>query len=142
VTLARRCTDALGLPRPLITYAIDDYVLGGMAAATAVMRQVLARARIEDRTDPAKTFGFKSEWRGATYVWSGPGHYAGTHCMGADPDTSVVDDRQRSWEHDNLFLAGAGSMPSMGTSNPTLTLAALAFRTSRELIASPDARGG
>jgi choline dehydrogenase-like flavoprotein len=58
--------------------------------------------------------------------------------MGADADASVVDSHQRSWQHDNLFLAGPGSMPCMGTSNPTLTVAALAFRTARELIANPE----
>ena len=60
--------------------------------------------------------------------------------MGADPSSSVVDDHQRSWQHDNLFLAGPGSMPCMGTSNPTLTVAALAFRTSRELVERPERR--
>ena len=31
--------------------------------------------------------------------------------------------QQRSWDHENLYLVGAGSMPSVGTSNTTLTLA-------------------
>jgi choline dehydrogenase-like flavoprotein len=74
-------------------------------------------------------------------LWAGAGHFAGTHCMGSDPGASVVDSHQRSWEHENLFLAGPGSMPSMGTSNPTLTVAALAFRTSRELIDNPEGPG-
>ena len=61
------------------------------------------------------------------------GHFAGTHVMGADRSTSVVDVDQRSWEHRNLFLVGSGSFPTMGTSNPTLTLAALALRTADRL---------
>jgi choline dehydrogenase-like flavoprotein len=61
--------------------------------------------------------------------------------MGTGPESSVVDAQQRSWQHDNLFVAGPGSMPSMGTANPTLTVAALAFRTARDLIASPEERG-
>ena len=44
-------------------------------------------------------------------------------------DDSVVNADQRSWDHDNLYLVGGGSMPAIGTSNVTLTLAALCFRT-------------
>jgi choline dehydrogenase-like flavoprotein len=141
VTLATGQVDQLGLPRPAITYDLDSYVLDGMAAASSVVGRVFAEAGIVDHTDPAKSFGFPVQWGGQTYVWAGAGHFAGTHCMGADADASVVDSNQRSWQHDNLFLAGPGSMPCMGTSNPTLTVAALAFRTSRELIANPEARG-
>jgi choline dehydrogenase-like flavoprotein len=61
------------------------------------------------------------------------GHFAGTHVMGDDPATSVVDTDQRSWQHRNLFVIGSGSFPTMGTSNPTLTLAALALRTAERL---------
>jgi choline dehydrogenase-like flavoprotein len=46
----------------------------------------------------------------------------------------VVDADQRSWEHRNLFVVGSGSFPTMGTSNPTLTMAALALRTSEHLV--------
>jgi choline dehydrogenase-like flavoprotein len=141
VTINRRDVDALGLPRPVITYGVDEYVFAGMAAAASIARQIFAQAGIEDQTDPKKTFAFTSEFRGATLIWAGAGHAAGTHCMGADASTSVVDANQRSWQHDNLFLAGPGSMPCMGTSNPTLTVAALAFRTARDLIDNPGQRG-
>jgi choline dehydrogenase-like flavoprotein len=63
------------------------------------------------------------------------GHFAGTHVMGDDPANSVVDGDQRSWEHRNLYLIGSGSFPTMGTSNPTLTLSALTIRTAERLIA-------
>jgi choline dehydrogenase-like flavoprotein len=55
--------------------------------------------------------------------------------MGASPETSVVDPDQRCWEHRNLYLLGSGSFPTMGTSNPTLTMAALTLRTVDRLIA-------
>ena len=41
--------------------------------------------------------------------------------------------RQRSWDHANLYLAGAGSMPTIGTSNTTLTLAALCFLSAEHI---------
>jgi choline dehydrogenase-like flavoprotein len=133
--------DQLGLPRPGIAYDFDPYVLDGMVAATEFSHELFARAGIEDRTNPAKGLVSKQSWKGQTFCWGGAGHFAGTHCMGADPKASVVDSHQRSWQHDNLFLAGPGSMPNMGTSNPTLTVAALAFRTAANLIARPEAAG-
>jgi hypothetical protein len=36
---------------------------------------------------------------------------------------------QRYTSHGDSFLAGAGSFPTAGTASPTLTLAALAFRS-------------
>jgi len=41
-------------------------------------------------------------------------HLAGTHIMGTSPHSSVVDAQQRSWDHQNLYLVGGGSMPSVG----------------------------
>ncbi len=32
-------------------------------------------------------------------------------------------------DHKNLFILGSGSFPTIGTANPTLTLAALTLRT-------------
>jgi glucose dehydrogenase len=54
--------------------------------------------------------------------------------MESGPETSVVDDRQRSWDHENLYVVGAGSAPTIATSNPTLTLAALAFRAADSVL--------
>jgi choline dehydrogenase-like flavoprotein len=118
VTIDPQYVDALGLPRPVITYSVEDYVLAGMAAASGVARKIFARAGIEDRTDSSQTFAFKAAWGGETLVWAGAGHFAGTHCMGADPSASVVDDRQRSWHHDNLFLAAPAACRAWGPRTP------------------------
>ena len=40
----------------------------------------------------------------------------------------------RTWDHPNLYLAGCGSMPSVGTQNPTLTMLALACRTVDDIL--------
>ena len=54
-------------------------------------------------------------------------HIQGTHRMGTDPATSVVDARLRSHAAPNLFVLGAGAFPSCSPANPTLTLAALSL---------------
>jgi choline dehydrogenase-like flavoprotein len=54
--------------------------------------------------------------------------------MGTDRSNSAVDDMQRSWDHDNLYLVGCGSFPTVATANPTLTMAALALRTADHIV--------
>jgi choline dehydrogenase-like flavoprotein len=53
----------------------------------------------------------------------------GTTQMGTDPTRSVTDSFGRSHDVPNLFVAGSSLFPTVGTANPTLTLAALALRT-------------
>ena len=58
----------------------------------------------------------------------------GTHRMGVSPTDSVVNRFQRSWDHDNLYVVGCGSMPTVGSSNPTLTAVALAFMAADDML--------
>jgi glucose dehydrogenase len=121
VALAEQ-TDELGLPRPKLTYAIDDYVL----AARDQARQ-LAGIVFE---------GLEATRRIHVESLLGAGHIMGTYRMGAAPATSVVDPIGRTHDHPNLFLVGSGVFPTGGTANPTLTLAALALRTAAEISRS------
>jgi choline dehydrogenase-like flavoprotein len=139
VTIDRAYTDRLGNYRPVITYDLDAYTMEGMKAARAVSELLFARAGAADLTQTENNFVGAATWQNVTYPWDGAGHFAGTHVMGRGPRDSVVNADQRSWEHRNLYLVGCGSMPTMGTSNPTLTITALAFRTARALLRDLDA---
>jgi choline dehydrogenase-like flavoprotein len=131
VTIDPQHLDALGNPRPVIDYRIEEYTLRGMKAAAGVARQIFERAGIADCSNPEQGAWFPSvDFGGETFHYHGMGHFGGTHHMGASASDSVVDRDLRSWEHRNLFLLGSGSFPTMGTSNPTLTMAALALRAS------------
>ncbi len=135
--------DALGLPRPVIHYnRFDDYTLAGIAAASDVAKEIFHALGAEDHTDPKHSLVGTATYRGKEFPWDGAGHYAGTHLMGASEDDSVVDSTQRLWGLDNLHVTGAGSMPTMGTSNPTLTVAALAFRTAADIHRALELRDG
>jgi len=134
VTIDPQWVDAIGNYRPVINYNIDDYSLAGMASANRIGTAVFRRAGIENRTDPNNGQHTVVEYDGETFAWGGAGHLCGTHLMGASANDSVVDSNQRTWDHDNLYAIGCGSMPTVGTSNPTLTMAALTFRTSREIL--------
>jgi choline dehydrogenase-like flavoprotein len=113
ITPAFDQVDAIGIPRPRIQYRIDDFVKRGMAEARRVSEEIF-------RAMDAVYIEHGEEYQGA-------GHVMGTYRMGNDPATSVVNAEQRSHDHPNLFLLGSGVFPTVGTANPTLTIAALSL---------------
>jgi choline dehydrogenase-like flavoprotein len=64
---------------------------------------------------------------------SGVAHQAGTCRMGADPASSVTDAWGRCHDLENLYIADASVMPSVGAVNPALTVMAHALRVSDRL---------
>ena len=126
--------DELGNMRPVITYNIPEYTMRGVAYARHFARRLFARLGAADYTmyDPTD-YGYVT-YEGEGYVIRGGNHLAGTHVMGTSASNSVVDAQQRSWDHENLYLVGGGSLPSIGTSNITLTIAALCFRSAKHIV--------
>jgi len=127
-------TDALGNMRPVMSFTVPEYTMRGAAYAREFSKIMFARLGVVDFThyDPTD-YGYVA-YEGEGYAIRGGNHLAGTHIMGKSKSDSVVDSDQRSWDHDNLYLVGAGSMPTVGTANVTLTLAALAFRSARAML--------
>jgi choline dehydrogenase-like flavoprotein len=113
ITPAFDQADALGIPRPRLQYRLDEYVQRGMAETRRVSEQIFHAME-------ASLIEHSEEHQGA-------GHVMGTYRMGDDPKTSVVNAEQRSHDHPNLFLLGSGVFPTVGTANPTLTIAALSL---------------
>jgi choline dehydrogenase-like flavoprotein len=54
--------------------------------------------------------------------------------MGTSRTNSVVDRHQRAWDHENLYVAGCGSMPTTGTANPTLTALAMTLMSTKHML--------
>jgi choline dehydrogenase-like flavoprotein len=73
------------------------------------------------------------EWKGERLKYYGAGHLVGIHRMGTAKSNSVTDHMQKSWDHDNLYVVGSGSFPTVATANPTLTIAALCLRTADDI---------
>jgi len=140
VTLAENATDGLGLPRPQINYDLSDYTKQGMAAAKTTASAIFTNLGAKEFTQPADkddpcSFEWPSDQGGTTRIkYFGAGHIIGTHRMGTNPNDSVVDDMQRSWDHENLYLVGSGTFPTSATANPTLTIAALCLRTADHIV--------
>jgi glucose dehydrogenase len=107
--------DAIGIPRPRLYYQVGEFERRGMTEARRISDQIfeaMGAYQVEHGED-----------------FEGAGHVIGTYRMGADPRSSVVNADQRAHDHPNLFLLGSGTFPTVGTANPTLTIAALSLRT-------------
>ena len=139
VELDTRFVDPLGNFRPVLHYDFDEYTRKGMRAAVEVSNALFDKANVTDFTTFDDTNASYLIADGQPVIAYGAGHIVGTHRMGTNVNNSVTDADMRCWDHQNLFMVGCGSMPTIGTSNPTLTLAALAMKAadaiSRELEA-------
>jgi choline dehydrogenase-like flavoprotein len=127
-------TDQLGNMRPVISFGVPDYTMRGVAYGRRLASRIFQRLGAADYTVYSEDDYGYVDYDGDGYVIRGGNHLAGTHVMGSDAGSSVVDADQRSWDHENLYLAGGGSMATIGTSNTTLTIAAICFRTAARLV--------
>lgn len=128
VTLSDK-KDALGVPRPRISYRIDDYSKRTLAFGDSVARGIWKHLQ-----DTAGATEVAAPEAGLTY--NGAGHPMGTMRMGTDPTRSVVDAHGRSHAHPHLWVVGSSVFPTGGTANPTLTLAALTLRSAEALASA------
>jgi choline dehydrogenase-like flavoprotein len=113
--------DALGIPKPEVHYSFDDYLIRGNKVAVDHYKRI---AELMGGTNlrPSKEGTFDNNQ-----------HITGTMSMGDDPRSSVVDRFGRAHDHDNLFIASTGVMPTAATCNSTLTGLALALRTAQHI---------
>jgi glucose dehydrogenase len=113
--------DELGLPKPQVHYNLDDYLHRAMAAAKKDYERI------------AELMGGTNLRHTPDGQYANNQHIMGTMIMGTNPKDSVVDAYGRTFDHENLFIAGTGIMPTAGTANPTLTALALAYRTADQI---------
>ncbi len=134
VTVDPAYKDQLGNMRPVISFRVPDYTMRGVAYGRRLARRIFQRLGAEDCTayDPSD-YGYVT-YEGQGYSIRGGNHLAGTHVMGTSKANSVVDATLRCWDHENLYLAGGGAMPTIGTANVTLTLAALCLKSATHMI--------
>jgi choline dehydrogenase-like flavoprotein len=127
--------DNLGIPRPVINYDIDPYCRAGFGRAADAATQIFARMGATNFTTFNAQNDIPLECPNGTFAVYGAGHTMGTFRMGNDPNTSVVNANQQSHDHPNLFLLGSGVFPTVGTANPTLTIAALTIMAAKAMAA-------
>lgn len=134
VTVNEQYIDRLGNMRPCVHFEITDYSLAAAEYAHGLSARIFDRMGGENHTsyDPGN-YGYLT-YNGNGYEIRGGNHLSGTHVMGHNRSDSVVDINQKSHDHRNLYLIGPGSLPSIGSSNTTLTTAALCFKTSKAVL--------
>jgi len=125
VSLNLRVRDYFGAPVPHITYRVGRYEREALEEGRRVARRIFDTIGATDIR--------------ATLV-SPAAHQIGTHRMGIDPRTSVVDPNLRAHEVPNLYLVGSGSFVTATAAPPTLTIAALAIRAAEHI--ATEALGG
>jgi len=115
--------DAWGLPAVRMTYKDhpDDLKLGAFFSARLM--------ELLDTADAKQKWAFPVEEQDFAY------HLLGTCRMGNDPKASVVNADHRAHDVKNLFLCDGSSLVTSGRGQPTLTIAALAYRAADRITA-------
>lgn len=125
--------DALGMPRLALdwrTTPLDVESVGGLVTLLDVELRRLGLGRVERAAwldEP------HDGWRTDPLISSHPiggYHHMGTTRMSDDPKQGVTDAFGRVHGVENLYVVGSSVFPTSGWANPTLTIAALALRTS------------
>jgi choline dehydrogenase-like flavoprotein len=109
--------DQFGMPIPRFDYSQCDNDRASIAYSKKVIKEIWEHADAQD-----------------TLTIDRYAHLVGGCRMGADPDSSVVNSDQQSWEVPNLFVADGSVMPTQGAANPALVIMALASRLAERLI--------
>jgi len=116
--LDKNRVDGHGLALPTINLELSTYTQKGLKKWQAFTHDLIQKI---GGCDVQSGFSLTSH------------HPCGTTRMGLDPTTSVVDAQCKSHDHHNLYIASSSVFPTMGTANPTLTIAALALRIADHL---------
>jgi choline dehydrogenase-like flavoprotein len=115
--------DAMGIPKPQAHYSIDEYTRKGHERSK------------EDFTRIARLMGGTNLRFSKEGDFANNQHICGTLGMGSDPASSVCDAWGRAHDHDNLYFASTGVIPTSGTCNSTENGLALALRTAQHILA-------
>jgi choline dehydrogenase-like flavoprotein len=95
---------------------------------TKYARETFREIIITAGGEPLRTFGPEDNWgisRGGMII-----HEVGAARMGADRSTSVLNSNCQAWDCKNLFITDGAPFVSNADKNPTLSILALAWRTS------------
>jgi quinoprotein glucose dehydrogenase len=125
LTLDAANRNHLGDPMPKIVHRLDE---------AAEAREPATKQHIEgiyDRIAKANDTKILSVSR-SDYQ----DHPSGGCRMGTNPSDSVCDSYGRSHDHENLFVAGAPTLPTGGCTNATVTFVGLTLRSADRIASS------
>lgn len=114
--------DSMGIPKPRTHYKIDEYTYKGHLRAQKDFAKI---AEIMG--------GTKLNWS-KDRVYGNNQHICGTLSMGKRAEDSVVDQYGHAWDHENLYIASTGVLPTSSTCNSTMNALAVAMRTASYIL--------
>jgi choline dehydrogenase-like flavoprotein len=118
--------DTAGVPKPKITFRMDEYTKAGLKAGLDINEKIFAAMGASD---------VKSNEPYLSNAIIG-----GTTRMGNDPKASVVDSDLVSHDHRNLYILGSSAHVTTPVNAPSLTIAALAIRAANHMAAGLEAK--
>ena len=119
--------DAYGLPLLRLTYDFteqDKNLYNYIGKITDKIMKEMGPAKINDRQQ-------LEHYDIVPYQTT---HNTGGVIMGAEPETSAVNNYMQMWDAENVFVIGASAFPHNGGYNPTGTVGALAYRAAEGII--------
>ncbi|AXF57628.1 GMC family oxidoreductase [Salicibibacter kimchii] len=114
-------TDSLGDPLLRMTYNFTEQDRNLAAHQTERMREIMQEMGASDIVANPDIGDYNIRPYQTT-------HNTGGVIMGADPDTSAVNNYLQMWDCENLFVVGASAFPNNSGYNPTPTVGALSYR--------------
>ncbi|MGO4174593.1 GMC family oxidoreductase [Bosea sp. TAF32] len=119
--------DAMGIPKPEAHYAIADYTKRGHERSQQDFRRI------------AELMGGTNLRFSRDGDFANNQHICGTLSMGSNPKISVCDQWGRAHDHENLFLASTGVLPTSATCNSTENGLAVALRSVAHILGRKSA---
>ncbi|MBV1686350.1 GMC family oxidoreductase [Novosphingobium sp. G106] len=110
----------VGLPMTTVSFAQDGAFNGRMLTIEKKVSEIFAA--MGAKLDGAYTVSWRAD------------HAASTCRMSEDEKVGVVDANLKVHGTDNVYVISNAVMPNLGSVNPTLTLAALAYRLGDHLV--------
>jgi len=121
ITLSDTQTDNHGIPAPKMTYSLDYNTRAMISHGIARATEAFTEAGAADITSQS-------------LVADAGFHLLGTARMGADPGSSVTNDKSRAHSVPNLVILDGSVFVTAAALNPTSTIQALALRAADALI--------
>ncbi|MFL6551153.1 MAG: GMC oxidoreductase [Povalibacter sp.] len=124
ITLNKNVTDIFGIPVLHIDVGWGENekkMIRDMAVSAAEMMDASGAKNVKTFTHEDRVPGYGI-------------HEMGSARMGSDPKQSVLNQFQQSHDVKNLFVMDAAGFPSGGCQNPTLTIMAMAVRSTDYLM--------
>ena len=130
--------DALGVPRLALDWRTTALDVRSVSVLVDTLGRELHRLG-QGRAEPAPWLkDLDGGWQTDPLISAHPiggYHHMGTTRMSDDPRLGVTDGYGRVHGVENLYVVGSSTFPTSGWANPTLTIVALALRTSDHISA-------